>query len=104
MPLRALEPKSRASANSATFAQVCRDVGIIAIRAHGNLTKCAAELVKRSAQSEPVAQLVEHRTFNAVVAGSSPARLTKKFLLLTPSSNLGWRAARNVNAARWPQR
>jgi hypothetical protein len=24
----------------------------------------------------PVAQLVEHRTFNAVVAGSSPARLT----------------------------
>ena len=25
---------------------------------------------------EPVAQLVEHRTFNAVVAGSSPARLT----------------------------
>jgi hypothetical protein len=27
-------------------------------------------------QSEPVAQLVEHRTFNAVVAGSSPARLT----------------------------
>jgi hypothetical protein len=27
---------------------------------------------------EPVAQLVEHRTFNAVVAGSSPARLTNK--------------------------
>jgi hypothetical protein len=27
--------------------------------------------------SGPVAQLVEHRTFNAVVAGSSPARLTK---------------------------
>ena len=27
----------------------------------------------------PVAQLVEHRTFNAVVAGSSPARLTKFF-------------------------
>ena len=25
---------------------------------------------------EPVAQLVEHRTFNAMVAGSSPARLT----------------------------
>ena len=25
---------------------------------------------------ESVAQLVEHRTFNAVVAGSSPARLT----------------------------
>jgi hypothetical protein len=25
----------------------------------------------------PVAQLVEHRTFNAVVAGSTPARLTK---------------------------
>ena len=30
-------------------------------------------------QLEPVAQLVEHRTFNAVVAGSSPARLTKIF-------------------------
>jgi hypothetical protein len=30
-------------------------------------------------QNEPVAQLVEHRTFNAVVAGSSPARLTIKF-------------------------
>jgi hypothetical protein len=30
----------------------------------------------RFPQSEPVAQLVEHRTFNAVVAGSSPARLT----------------------------
>ncbi len=29
--------------------------------------------------SGPVAQLVEHRTFNAVVAGSSPARLTKSF-------------------------
>jgi hypothetical protein len=28
---------------------------------------------------EPVAQLVEHRTFNAVVAGSSPARLTNIF-------------------------
>ena len=28
---------------------------------------------------EPVAQLVEHRTFNAVVAGSSPARLTIRF-------------------------
>jgi hypothetical protein len=27
----------------------------------------------------PVAQLVEHRTFNAVVAGSSPARLTTIF-------------------------
>jgi hypothetical protein len=30
-----------------------------------------------SSSSGPVAQLVEHRTFNAVVAGSSPARLTK---------------------------
>jgi hypothetical protein len=33
---------------------------------------------------EPVAQLVEHRTFNAVVAGSSPARLTKIFGLSDP--------------------
>ena len=30
----------------------------------------------QSDSSESVAQLVEHRTFNAVVAGSSPARLT----------------------------
>jgi hypothetical protein len=30
----------------------------------------------RFARKGPVAQLVEHRTFNAVVAGSSPARLT----------------------------
>jgi hypothetical protein len=30
----------------------------------------------------PVAQLVEHRTFNAVVAGSSPARLTIPFFSL----------------------
>ena len=29
---------------------------------------------------EPVAQLVEHRTFNAMVAGSSPARLTIFFV------------------------
>ena len=32
-----------------------------------------------SSASESVAQLVEHRTFNAVVAGSSPARLTISF-------------------------
>jgi hypothetical protein len=31
--------------------------------------------------SGPVAQLVEHRTFNAVVAGSIPARLTIVFNL-----------------------
>jgi hypothetical protein len=30
----------------------------------------------------PVAQLVEHRTFNAVVAGSIPARLTNLFNIL----------------------
>ena len=34
---------------------------------------------------EPVAQLVEHRTFNAVVAGSSPARLTIIFNKLVRS-------------------
>ena len=32
--------------------------------------------VSRHCPNGPVAQLVEHRTFNAVVAGSSPARLT----------------------------
>src|SRR5215210_4391942 len=31
---------------------------------------------RKLSRVEPVAQLVEHRTFNAVVAGSSPARLT----------------------------
>jgi hypothetical protein len=31
---------------------------------------------RSKAFNESVAQLVEHRTFNAVVAGSSPARLT----------------------------
>jgi hypothetical protein len=30
--------------------------------------------------SGPVAQLVEHRTFNAVVAGSIPARLTMPYV------------------------
>jgi hypothetical protein len=34
-----------------------------------------------SSPDGPVAQLVEHRTFNAVVAGSSPARLTILFPL-----------------------
>ena len=38
---------------------------------------------------EPVAQLVEHRTFNAVVAGSSPARLTIISLLLSLAYDVG---------------
>ena len=35
---------------------------------------------------EPLAQLVEHRTFNPGVAGSSPARLTSLVILKVPSS------------------
>jgi hypothetical protein len=33
---------------------------------------------------EPVAQLVEHRTFNAVVPGSSPGRLTTQIVHSVP--------------------
>ena len=40
---------------------------------HSGLHRCTFS----AARNGPVAQLVEHRTFNAVVAGSSPARLTK---------------------------
>ena len=36
-------------------------------------------LILKRIHHGPVAQLVEHRTFNAVVAGSSPARLTFLF-------------------------
>jgi len=45
----------------------------------------------------PVAQLVEHRTFNAVVAGSSPARLTIPFyfedMILKEDTSSGCRPA-----------
>jgi hypothetical protein len=45
-------------------------------------------------QNGPVAQLVEHRTFNAVVPGSSPGRLTNPFFnLRTPrffTGNAHW--------------
>jgi hypothetical protein len=43
----------------------------------------------RTASEEPVAQSVEHRTFNAVVAGSSPARLTIFFSKLEEKSTPG---------------
>jgi hypothetical protein len=39
-----------------------------------------SDFLPDSSHIEPVAQLVEHRTFNAVVAGSSPARLTKSLI------------------------
>ncbi len=39
--------------------------------------------IENSTLIGPVAQLVEHRTFNAVVAGSSPARLTKSTIVRT---------------------
>jgi hypothetical protein len=42
-----------------------------------NLTGTDIQRLSDLLSPEPVAQLVEHRTFNAVVAGSSPARLTK---------------------------
>ena len=40
--------------------------------AHTNLTCAGKRLPFFALHQEPVAQLVEHRTFNAVVAGSSP--------------------------------
>ncbi len=43
---------------------------------YGNLTVAGPSGQSLQKRFEPVAQLVEHRTFNAVVAGSSPARLT----------------------------
>ena len=85
MPLRALEPKSRASANSATFACVSANYAIITAPRRGPGSRKALCYPNRSSTFpsciEPVAQLVEHRTFNAVVAGSSPARLTNLFAL-----------------------
>src|SRR5665213_1818676 len=43
------------------------------------LSRCQTKQIVCNQKEEPVAQLVEHRTFNAVVAGSSPARLTILF-------------------------
>ena len=43
---------------------------------HGLRHTPHAILTKDPLRFEPVAQLVEHRTFNAMVPGSSPARLT----------------------------
>ena len=50
--------------------------GAEALLPHANLTGTGSKRLPFSSHQEPVAQLVEHRTFNAVVAGSSPARLT----------------------------
>jgi transaldolase/glucose-6-phosphate isomerase len=71
--------------NSGVFLQITADdaqdlpvpgqkytFGVVkAAQARGDL-----EVIVRDSRYGPVAQLVEHRTFNAVVAGSSPARLT----------------------------
>jgi hypothetical protein len=46
------------------------------LMAHTGRALFGAEAGGAEAGGGPVAQLVEHRTFNAVVAGSSPARLT----------------------------
>jgi hypothetical protein len=45
-------------------------------RANRALTRCDEAPTKRFLGDGPVAQLVEHVTFNHVVAGSNPARLT----------------------------
>jgi hypothetical protein len=54
----------------------------------------------------PVAQLVEHRTFNAVVAGSSPARLTIDSKRLRPAHRDYWKAEPHAEEwllIEWPQ-
>jgi hypothetical protein len=84
MPLRALEPKSRASANSATFAQGDTELPNYINGRQRAVRYPNHALWQRGTQHgwypvcrpESVAQLVEHVTFNDRVAGSSPARLT----------------------------
>ena len=61
------------------FGGVLKSHKLVQAAAHAKLIKsCPLDACFRNATDfyEPVAQLVEHRTFNAVVAGSSPARLT----------------------------
>jgi hypothetical protein len=41
-------------------------------------------LRKHNAFNDPLAQLVEHFTFNEGVDGSSPSRVTKFFLYIVP--------------------
>jgi hypothetical protein len=48
----------------------------------GAIDRCGVAPL-HTALGEPVAQLVEHLTFNQVVLGSSPSRLTKRFQALT---------------------
>jgi hypothetical protein len=90
MPLRALEPKSSASANSATFAWRASKPRIAVWLCWGGLKRAYATLKIEhlSFPREPVAQLVEHRTFNAVVPGSSPGRLTSRINRLAPPAPL----------------
>lgn len=58
-------------------------------------------------REEPVAQLVEHLTFNPVVAGSTPAGLTEKIhigeaALPLSSSGLGHRPFTPVTGVQFP--
>ncbi len=53
---------------------------------------------KTCVRQEPVAQLVEHLTFNPVVAGSTPAGLTPPL----SSSGLGHHAFNVVTGVRFP--
>jgi hypothetical protein len=55
-----------------------------------NLTVQASSAFPFHHTQEPVAQLVEHRTFNAVVAGSSPARLTKLLKIIKLFLRVRW--------------
>ena len=67
------------------FSKRARDAAVAMLRWCG-IARSALRAWCVSADG-PVAQLVEHRTFNAVVAGSSPARLTmirKRFISPLP--------------------
>ena len=51
---------------------------------------------------EPLAQLVEHRTFNPGVAGSSPARLTILISVVPSSRGLGHSPFKAATRVRTP--
>ncbi len=55
---------------------------------HFNLTFGQNECIIIYCEFEPLAQLVEHLTFNQVVTGSTPVRLIHFFFYMPPSSSL----------------
>jgi hypothetical protein len=66
---------------------------------HANLTDAGSKRLPFSHTQGPVAQLVEHRTFNAVVAGSSPARLT--IASCAVSAGYGFRSRRVIDVQQF---